>query len=104
MKRAFADPISCYTMANCEKLSYEACTKIEQLIDAQADITDKRFCLVFLYASEAGNVRIRGILDRYYRKHLNDMVSSDEDLRNYIAEAILRPKIEHTACTADPQR
>lgn len=63
---------------------------IELKLNTLSNLKERNFGLVFLYAEEAADARIRAYLDKFFIKHVGDMIASQQSLREYISTKILR--------------
>lgn len=89
-------------MAFCEKLSFSACKEIELRISKLADNKNKQFGLIFLYAKEEPNARIRAYLDKYLVKTASQL--DQDQLKEYVLNRIFSQKSGDSASTVDPDR
>lgn len=92
-------------MAYCEKLSYSACKEIEQRMSKISDLKQVKYGLVFLYAKEAADARIRAYLDKFFVK--NTTITPNEKLKEYVAKKILTCSAETaqiSSAVVDPER
>lgn len=87
-------------MAHCEKLSYGACKEIEQRMSKISDLKQIKYGLVFLYAKEAADARIRAYLDKFFVK--NTTTAPIEKLKEYVATKILICSTD--TVVVDPER
>ena len=80
-------------MAHCERLSSSAYDEIENKLGKITDSKETMFGMVFLYAEEASNARIRSCLGNYLVKSAE--VTDTEKLREYVTSKILAEVSQH---------
>lgn len=88
MERALSNTGSLYCMAHCERLSSAAYDEIEAKLAKLTDKRDSKYGLVFLYAEEASNARIKSCLGNYLVNSAS--ITEPEILQEYIRNQILR--------------
>lgn len=102
INRALKDRESIYTMAHCEKLTFSACKEIELRVSRFSDSNNEKLGLVFLYAKEDSNARIRAYLDKYLVKTAS--LLEPEQLRDYVSTRIFHSDTDTSASIVDTDR
>lgn len=102
LNRALADKESVYCVVNCHLLTYDICRTIENRLTQTAD-DHKDYALIFIYAEEAKDARIRAYFDKQLVK--NAQPAKPEVLEQYVQRILQLPAgTQKSACLEDPDR